>query len=191
VHGQQITVSDAARRKTPCRIRFDFYYSPMMRTSEVILNTTCNLFIWFLLAGIFVPSVLTAETPRTFQPAIVVSAEKHEPDTSHYNKRTDAPALVTEYDYDVFIRLNCSIYAGRYKSAIDHLPGAFAANQIIAVSLERHVMFVKTPDTGEIKLGIIRHHAVPGSSCGAGRLQHLLPGDPVMGPELVCAVSRG
>jgi hypothetical protein len=168
VHGQQITFR-MRPKNIPGRIRFDVYYSLTMRTSELILNTTCNLFIWFLLSGIFVPSVLTAETPRTFKPAIVISAEKHEPDASHYNKRTDAPTPVTEYDYDVSIRLNCSIYVGRYKSAIDYLPGAFAANQIIEVSLEKHVILARVPGNDDIKMGIIRHHAVPGNSCEAAR----------------------
>jgi len=140
-----------------------------MRTSEVILNATCNLLIWFLLAGIVVPSVLTAETPRTFQQAVVVSAEKHEPDTSHYNKLTDAPTPVAEYDYDISIRLNCSVYVGRYKSAFEYLPSVFAANQTIAVSLEKHVMVVKGSDNGEIKLVIIQRHAVSENSCRAGR----------------------
>jgi hypothetical protein len=170
VHGQQLNGFGRGPKSLSRAVSaFDFYFLLATRTSEVILNTTCNLLICFLLAGIFLPSALTAEAPRTFQQAVVVSAEKHEPDTSHYNKRTDAPTPVAEYDYDVSVRLNCSVYVGRYKSAIDYLPGVFAANQTIEVSLEKHVMVVKASDTGEIKLSIIRRHAVLGNSCGASR----------------------
>jgi hypothetical protein len=137
---------------------------------EVPVSRTCNLLVWFLLAGMFIEStVVTAETSRTFQPAVVVSAQKHEPDSLHYNKRMDAPISATEYDYDISIRLNCSIYVGRYVSAMDYLPSAFAADQSIEVSLEKHVMWARVPGNGDIKMGIVRHYAVSEKSCGASR----------------------
>ncbi len=137
---------------------------------EVILSRACNLLIWLFLVGMFIESmVVMAETSRTFQRAIVVSAQKHEPDSVHYNKRMDAPASATEYDYDISIRLNCSIYVGRYLSAIDYLPGVFAADQTIEISLEKHVMLVRVPGTGEIKMGIVRRYAASGDSCNGSR----------------------
>jgi hypothetical protein len=137
---------------------------------EVTLSRVCNLLIWCLLAGMFIEStVVAAETSRTFQRAIVLSAQKYEPDSSHYGKRVDAPTPVTEYDYDISIRLKCSIYVGRYLSAIDYLPGAFAANQTIEVSFEKHVMLARVPGNGDIKMGIVRRYAVSGKSCEASR----------------------
>lgn len=134
------------------------------------MNRACNLLIWFLLIGMFIESnAVTAETSRTFQRAVIVSAQKHEPDSPHYNKRMDATAAATEYDYDISIRLNCSIYVGRYLSAIDYLPGVFAADQTIEISLEKRVMFVKVPGTGEIRMGIVRHYAALGDSCQGSR----------------------
>ena len=134
------------------------------------MSRLCNLLIWFSLIGMFVESaVATAGTVRTFQHAVVVSAQKYEPDSPHYGKRTDAPPKATEYDYDISIRLNCSVYVVRYESVIDYLPGVFAPNQSIEISLEKRLMFVKVPGSGEIKMGIVQRYAVLGNSCEAGR----------------------
>lgn len=95
---------------------------------------------------------------RQFQEAVVVSAQKYEPDTPRHGKRTDAPPPATEYDYNVSIRLNCAVYVGRYQSAFDYLPGVFAANQTVEVSLDKHLMYAKVPGTGEVKMGIVRHY---------------------------------
>jgi hypothetical protein len=138
--------------------------------SEVTLSRTRNSLIWLLLFGMLIePSVVTAETPRTFQRAVVVSTQKHEPDSPHYSKRMDAPTPATEYDFDISIRLNCSIYVGRYLSAIDYLSSAFAANQAIEVSLEKHVILARVPGNQDIKMGIVRRYAVFGKSCGGSR----------------------
>lgn len=106
---------------------------------------------------------------RQFQKAIVVSAQKYEPDRPRYGKRTDAPPRATEYDYDVAIRLNCSVYVARYESAIDYLPGAFTRDESVEVSLEKHLMFVRVPGTRELRLGIVRRYAVSGDSCSSSR----------------------
>ncbi len=134
------------------------------------MSRTCNSLIRVLLIGIFVESaVLMAETSRTFQQAVVVGTQKYEPDSPHYGKRTDAPTPATEYDYDISIRLNCSIYVGRYISVIDFLPAVFTADKTIEVSLEKRVMLVRVPGTGEIKMGIVRRYAASGDSCKGSR----------------------
>ena len=94
---------------------------------------------------------------------------EYEPDTPRHGKRTDAPAPATEYDYDVSIRLNCSVYVGRYLSGIDYLPDVFSANQSVEVSLDKHFMYVKVPGSRDVKMGIVRTYAEPGDSCGASR----------------------
>lgn len=134
------------------------------------MSRSRNLMIWLFLVGMFIESaVVMAEPSRTFQRAVVVSAQKYEPDSVHYNKRMDAPSPATEYDYDISIRFNCSIYVGRYLSAINYLPDAFAADQAIEVSLGKHAMLVRVPGNGDIKMGIVRRYAVSGKSCEASR----------------------
>jgi hypothetical protein len=138
--------------------------------SGVTLSRARNLLIWLLLVGVFIePSAVTAETPRIFQRAVVVKAQTYEPDSPYYSKRMDAPTPATEYDYDISIRLNCSIYVGRYLSAIDYLPSAFAANQTIEVSREKHVILARVPGNDDIKMGIVRRYPVLGKSCGSNR----------------------
>ena len=123
--------------------------------------------ICFVLIFAASTSVLNASV-RQFQKAIVVSERKYEPDTPHRGKRTDAPAPPTEYGYDIAIRLNCSIYVGRYLTGIEYLPKVFEANQAVEVSLAKHFMYVKVPGSRDIKMGIVRSYREPGDSCGGG-----------------------
>jgi hypothetical protein len=136
---------------------------------EALLTRSRNLLIWLLVGMLIESTVSMAETSRTFQRAVVVNTQKYEPDSVHYNKRMDAPVSATEYDYDISIRLNCSIYVGRYLSAIDYLPGAFAADRSVEVSLGKHVMSVRVPGAADIKMGIVRRYSAPGNSCGGSR----------------------
>jgi hypothetical protein len=108
--------------------------------------------------------VLNAAT-RQYQKAVVVSAEKHEPVTPHRSKATDAPDPGTEYDYDISIRLNCSIYVGRYRSSVEYLPAVFAPNQPVEVSLEKQLLYVRDPSSRDIKMSVVRRHQESGDSC--------------------------
>lgn len=132
------------------------------------MRETFRCLICFVLVFGASAPVLNAST-RQFQKAIVVSAQKYEPDHPRYGKRTDAPPPTTDYTYDVSIRLNCSVYVGRYESAFDYLPSAFAPEQSIEVSLEKHLMFVRGLGTDEMKLGVVRRYPVAGDSCNSGR----------------------
>jgi hypothetical protein len=113
-------------------------------------------------------AVLLSASTRQFQTGVVVSAQKYEPSTPHHGKFTDAPAPSSEYDANVSIRLNCIQYLGRYKSAIDYLPGVFVPGQSVEVSPEKHFLYVKVPGSGEVKLRIVRRDPVVESACKAG-----------------------
>jgi hypothetical protein len=132
------------------------------------MRRICGLLICSLVVFAEFAPALDAST-RQFQKAVVVSAQKYEPDTPRHGKRTDAPAPATEYDYDVSIRLNCSVYVGRYLSGIDYLPDVFSANQSVEVSLDKHFMYVKVPGSRDVKMGIVRNYVESGDSCGASR----------------------
>jgi hypothetical protein len=111
--------------------------------------------------------VLNASTPQ-FQKEVGVSAQKYEP----YDVRrrcTDTRLQAIECDYEISNRLNCSVYVGRYETAIDYLPGKFAPDQSIEVCFEKQLIFVRIPGTGGIKMGIVRSDAVSEHSCRAGR----------------------
>lgn len=129
--------------------------------------------IWGLLicslltCGVCAPQL--SGSTRQYQKGIVVSAEKYEPIAPRRGKTTDAPAPGSEYYYDVAIRLNCSVYVGRYQSAIEYLPAVFAPNQPVEVSLEKQLIYVKVPGSREAKMGIVERHRESGSSCNSDR----------------------
>ena len=112
-------------------------------------------------------TVLSSTPTRQFQTAVVVSAEKYQPEVAHHGKFTDAPAPSSEYDATISIRLKCLVYVGRYKSPIDYLPGVFVPDQSVEVSPGKHFLYVRVPGTGEVKLRIVRRDPVAGDSCKA------------------------
>jgi hypothetical protein len=127
---------------------------------------TCGLVICCLVA-LGGSAARSNATTRQFQKAVVVRVEKHEPEVALHRKFTDAPAPSSEYDANVLIRLNCTDYLGRYKSAIDYLPGVFAPGQSIEASPGKHFLYVNVPGNGEVKLRIVRRDPVAADSCKA------------------------
>jgi hypothetical protein len=80
--------------------------------------------------------------------------------------RSDAPLQAEGYSYDIGIRLNCDVYVGRYESAIDYLPSAFATQHAVDVRLQKHIMYVSLPDADrEVKMGIVNHRLLKGEQC--------------------------
>jgi hypothetical protein len=138
-----------------------------MGTQEAIVRKIFGLIICcvFILGG---SAVLLNASTRQFQTAVVVSAQKYEPEVAHHGKFTDAPAPSSEYDATISIRLNCLVYVGRYKSPIDYLPGVFVPDHSVEVSPGKHFLYVRVPGTGEVKLRIVRRDPVAGDSCKAG-----------------------
>jgi len=143
---------------------YSSFYQPC--GSEVIVQKVCGLAICclFIFGG---SSISLNASPREFQNATVVSAEKYEPPTVLHRKVTDAPAPSYENDFNVSIRLNCVVYLGRYKSAFAYVPSVFAAGQSVEVSPGKTWLYVKVPGTGEVKLRIVRRDPVAGDSCKA------------------------
>ena len=113
--------------------------------------------------------ILLNASTRQYQKAVVVSVENHEPATSLHRKVTDAADALTEFDANVSIRLNCVVYLGRYKSAIDYMPSVFAPEQAVEVSPEKNFLFVKVPGNGDVKLRIVRRDPAPANTCSPGR----------------------
>ena len=92
---------------------------------------TKEILIVLGLASSAVPVYLPARTKRDChdlsQAATVISVNR-QGSPSHYpgGNPSDAPLVAKGYRYDIGIRLGCNIYVGRYESAIDYLPSAFA-----------------------------------------------------------------
>ena len=82
---------------------------------------------------------------RQFTTGVGVEVQKHGLNHARYGKRTDAPVPPDEYDCDISIRLQCSVYVGRYRTWTEYLPGAFAPNQSVEVSPGKHFLRSRLP----------------------------------------------
>jgi hypothetical protein len=77
---------------------------------------------------------------------------------------SDSPPPLSEYDYQVSLRVGCLVYVGLYQSAIDYLPSAIAPDQVVEVRVEKHFMRVKVPGGTAFTMEITRHYkALPGA----------------------------
>jgi hypothetical protein len=115
------------------------------------------------------PADSTRVTEQGYEAATVVSVDRFQPVSKYLGENpADAPLWAREYAYDIGIRLACNIYVGRYESAINYLPSAFARNQIVDVRLQKHLLFVSLPDSDwDVKMGIVSHRRVRNDSCTA------------------------
>ena len=102
-----------------------------------------------------------------YQTATVVSVDKHVSESNYVGgSPSDAPLQAEDYSYDIGIRLNCDVYIGRYESATDYLPSAFATQHAVDVRLQKHIMYVSLPDTDrEVKMGIVNHRLLKSEQC--------------------------
>jgi hypothetical protein len=101
-----------------------------------------------------------------YQTATVVSVDKHAAESNYVGSPSDAPLQAEDYSYDIGIRLNCDVYVGRYESATNYLPSAFATRHAVDVRLQKHIMYVSLPDTDrEVKMGIVDHRLLKGEQC--------------------------
>jgi hypothetical protein len=123
-----------------------------------------------LLAGL---AYLRAETKdkaknESYQPGTVVTVDKHVSESNYLGTPTDAPLQADDYSYDVGIRVNCTVYVGRYESAIDYLPSSFAPNHSVEVLLQRYILYVRMPGLErEVKMGIVARKHVKNDACRA------------------------
>jgi len=125
-----------------------------------------------LLSGVLLtclPADSTRVVEQGYEAATVISVDRFQPVSNYLGENpADAPLRAREYSYDIGIRLACNIYVGRYESAINYLPSAFARNQIVDVRLQKHILYVSLPDSDwDVKMGIVSHRRVRDDSCTA------------------------
>ena len=124
-----------------------------------------------LCAGIVsVLATASAQTNVNYQQATILSVDKQELDSPPNNggrKVTDAPLHSTYFSYEVSVRVNCGTYVGRYESAYDYLPSAFAADQQLPVRVTKHDMFFDLPGDRQFKMPITRKKMLSKTDCEA------------------------
>jgi hypothetical protein len=135
-------------------------------TKEGSVNRTYALLLWFLLIGMFADFAVAGDSSRKFQKAVVVTVQEREPNMPRRRNPTDAPVARSEKDYDISLRVNCSVYVGRYEAESDDLPGAFAVGQALDVSPGKRVLYVKIPGSRDTKMTLIRRYAATDDGCG-------------------------
>jgi hypothetical protein len=129
------------------------------------MNRTYGWLLWFLVIGMFADFAAAGDSSRKFQKAVVVSVQEREPNMPRRRNPTDAPVARSEKDYDISLRVNCSVYVGRYESETDDLPGAFAVGQALDVSPGKHILYVKIPGSRDTQMTLIRRYAATDNSC--------------------------
>ena len=88
---------------------------------------------------------------EAYQPATVVSL----------TKLNTSP----EFSYDIGIRMDCTLYVGRYKGAADFVPAPIALNNRVDVRVEKHWMYVFLPPNREVEMRLMSGTASEDKSC--------------------------
>jgi len=102
---------------------------------------------------------------ESYQPGTVVTVDKSE---STYPGSPDAPLEPDVYSYDIGVRVDCTIYVGRYESAFDYLPSPLAPHHQVEVLLHKHILYVRMPELDrEVKMSIVGHKRVNEDACRA------------------------
>ena len=98
-----------------------------------------------------------------------MSVEKHQAPSNYIGGgATDAPLQADDYSYDIGIRLDCSVYVGRYASAVDYLPSVFAPHRQVDVRLQKHILYISLPyGDREVKMGIVSRRRLKEAGCNS------------------------
>jgi len=110
------------------------------------------------LMPVFLHAGTDEDLKGAYQPATVVSVTK-----------VDTTA---NYAFDIDIRVGCTLYAARYKSASDYVPVEFAPNHSVSVLVDEHAhwMNVATSEDRPVELRLVKATASTDQSC-ANNLQ--------------------
>jgi hypothetical protein len=129
-----------------------------MKTNLVILA--------FAIAGVAAYLHASTKQPQGYQTATVVSVEQLDLTPQFVGANpSDAPSEPEEFAYNIGLKLNCTVYTGRYESATDYLPIWFKPDHNVDVRLDKHWIYVSLPSDREVKLGIVNHRAVHDETC--------------------------
>ena len=120
-----------------------------------------------LLSGlVYLPAQAKQEQSNSYESGTVLTVDKHVPDSNYLGSPTDAPLQSDYYGYDVGIRVNCTIYVGRYESALDYIPVSLAPDHPVQVFVHKHTLHVRMPELGrEVELQMVGHKSVKANGC--------------------------
>jgi hypothetical protein len=112
---------------------------------------------------------ITYAVAQSSQPQAGTIVSVQQQDVSTPPVRTGAefgrtPVQSHYYLYNVSVRLNCDVYAGRYESELNDLPSALSANNSVPVRLMKHTMYLDFPGNS-VKLRIVHHKVSQEAAC--------------------------
>ncbi len=125
------------------------------------------------LAVLVIVPILNASPTRNNSNAyvrgVVTEVQKRKVDCPDYtiggSDPSDAPLTSRYYAYQVFVRVDCKTYVGRYETPFKYLPSEFTPDQPIQVRLTKHVMYFDLPNAPDMRMGIVHRS----STCGQNR----------------------
>jgi hypothetical protein len=110
---------------------------------------------------------LAAQAAPPYASGTVVGVQKRDSYAPYVGSNpSDAPVSSDVYAYDVSVRIHCTTYVGHYESAVDYLPSALAADHQIDVSVRKHMMYLKVPGYGDLKMAIVSRRTSETTVCG-------------------------
>jgi hypothetical protein len=112
---------------------------------------------------------ITYAVGQSSQPQAGTIVSVQQQDVSNPPVRTGAefgrtPVQSHYYLYNVSVRLNCDVYAGRYESELNDLPSALSTNNSVPVRLMKHTMYLDFPGNS-VKLRIVHHKVSQEATC--------------------------
>lgn len=120
---------------------------------------------WLFILPVLIGGRAQSQAPtRRFRDAAVTQVERSKPTLPYRRRIADSPPPPTEFDFKVTFRMDCSLYDALYESATDYLPGAIVAGKQVEISVDKHVIYVRTPGGREIRMETLRQYKA-GRNC--------------------------
>jgi hypothetical protein len=105
-------------------------------------------------------SVLSGAQTKPWQTGKILAVEKHEPEVLCCYSGTDAPLQSNVVEYDVSVKIEDTVYFGRYQTWTGYIPTAWAQDHLLHARPDKHFVYLKTPAGDEARLSLIsRKHS--------------------------------
>jgi hypothetical protein len=123
-----------------------------------------NIFFgWVALSGcLCTANAANTKTQPTYQSATVIKVQEEDSHSPYIGGNpSDAPLQSATHTYDVWLRLKCVTYVGRYDSWSDQPDPMFTPERMIEISPQKHVLSARGPGGREFRMSIVRRSSDP------------------------------
>ena len=103
-----------------------------------------------------------SKTQPTYQSATVIKVQEEDSHLPYIGGNpSDAPLQSSTHTYDVWLRLKCVTYVGRYDSWSDEPDPMFTPNRVIEISPQKHVLSASGGGGREFRMSIVKRSSDP------------------------------